>query len=100
MKTPPDLSPIAAQPETSSPVAAKTEAVGRPRQSFYQRHEELILGGAAVFVVIAIWQACWSAGWISPLFLSGPSAIAKQFYETLRHGTLLSDIGYSGRNFV
>jgi NitT/TauT family transport system permease protein len=85
--------------EALNPTAVKT-APARPRQSFYQRHEELILGGSAVFVVIAIWQACWSAGWISPLFLSGPSAIAKQFIETLRHGTLLSDMAYSGRNFI
>ena len=85
---------------TATTPAAKTSPPGRPRQSFYQRHEEVILGGGAVFVVVAIWQACWSAGWISPLFLSGPSAIAKQFIETLRHGTLLSDMAYSGRNFI
>ena len=86
--------------ETLSPPVAKDELSARPRQSFYQRHEELILGGSAVFVVIAIWQVCWSAGWISPLFLSGPSAIARQFVETLQHGTLLSDMAYSGRNFI
>ena len=71
---------------TATKPAAKSSPLARPRQSFYQRHEELILGGAA--------------GWISPLFLSGPSAIAKQFIETLRHGTLLSDMAYSGRNFI
>jgi NitT/TauT family transport system permease protein len=60
----------------------------------------MILGGGAVFVVIAIWQAFWSAGKISPLFLSGPSAIAVQFWDTLRHGTLLADMAYSGRNFI
>jgi NitT/TauT family transport system permease protein len=72
----------------------------RPRRSWYQRHEALILGGGAVVLVLAIWQALWSAGKISPLFLSGPSAIAKQFWETLRHGTLVADMGYSGLNFL
>src|SRR6516225_7866162 len=72
----------------------------RPRRSWYQRHEALILGGGAVVLVLTIWQALWSAGKISPLFLSGPSAIAKQFWETLRHGTLLVDMGYSGLNFL
>src|ERR1700730_1427502 len=86
--------------ETPSRTAAKTELVSRPRVSFYRRHEEMILGGGAVFVVIAIWQAFWSAGKISPLFLSGPSAIAVQFWDTLRHGTLLADMAYSGRNFI
>ena len=79
---------------------AKAEPGGHPRQSFYQKYEEVILGGSAVVLVFAIWQACWSAGWISPLFLSGPSAIANQFWETLRHGTLLADMAYSGRNFI
>ena len=81
-------------------VAEKIEELGRPRQSFYQRHEALILGGGAVALTIGIWQAMWSAGKISPLFLSGPSAIAKQFWNTLQHGTLLEDMAYSGRNFA
>ena len=91
-------------------MASKTETLARPavtaksrirrRRSFYQRHEALVLGGGAVVLVLTIWQALWSAGKISPLFLSGPSAIAKQFWETLRHGTLVADMGYSGLNFL
>jgi NitT/TauT family transport system permease protein len=60
----------------------------------------LILGGSAVAITIGVWQALWSAGKISPLFLSGPSAIAKQFVFGLQHGTLLSDMAYSGTNFA
>lgn len=86
------------EPLTGARVAS--QPVRRPRQSFYRRHEGLILGGSAVTLVIAIWQACWSAGMISPLFLSGPSAIVKQFWETLRHGTLLADMRFSGLNFL
>ena len=72
----------------------------KPKRSFFQRHEALILGGTAVAITIGIWQALWSAGKISPLFLSGPSAIAKQFVFGLQHGTLLSDMAYSGTNFA
>lgn len=72
----------------------------RPKKSFYQRHEALILGGGAVAITIAIWQALWAAGKISPLFLSGPSAIVKQFRYGLTQGTLLSDMRYSGTNFL
>jgi ABC-type nitrate/sulfonate/bicarbonate transport system permease component len=72
----------------------------KPKQSFYRRHEALILGGTAVVITIAVWQALWSAGKISPLFLSGPSAIAKQFRYGLQHGTLLADMAYSGTNFA
>lgn len=72
----------------------------RPTKSFYQRHEALILGGGAVAITIGIWQALWGAGKISPLFLSGPSAIVKQFRYGLTQGTLLSDMRYSGTNFL
>ena len=88
----------------------KTETLTRPhietkgakrRQSFYQKHEGSILGGAAVLVVLGIWQAIWSyTTWISPLFFSGPSAIAKQFWYTLTQGTLLADLAFSGKNFA
>jgi ABC-type nitrate/sulfonate/bicarbonate transport system permease component len=72
----------------------------RPKKSFYQRHEAMILGGTAVAITIAIWQALWAAGKISPLFLSGPSAIVKQFRYGLTEGTLLADMQYSGTNFA
>src|SRR5580692_10450372 len=72
----------------------------KPKQSFYQRHEAFILGGTSVAITIAVWQALWSAGKISPLFLSGPSAIVKQFRYGLTQGTLLSDMRYSGINFA
>ena len=48
--------------------------IERPRRSFYERHERLILGGIAVLVALAAWQALWSAGKISPLFFTGPSS--------------------------
>ena len=51
------------------------ELLERPRRSFYQRHERLILGGTAVVVALAVWQALWSAGKISPLFFTGPSSV-------------------------
>lgn len=72
----------------------------KPKSNFYERHAALILGGSAVALTLGVWQALWSAGKISPLFLSGPSAIAKQFVFGLRQGTLLSDMAYSGTNFL
>jgi len=72
----------------------------RPRKSFYKKHESLILGGTAVVLTLAIWQAMWSAGKLSPLFMSGPSAIAIRFWDDLLHGHLLQDLSYSGKNFA
>jgi len=71
-----------------------------PRQSLYKRYEALILGGASVLIVLVAWEVIWDLKWISPLFFSGPSAVAKQFRETLLHGTLLTDMDFSGKNFA
>ena len=69
-------------------------------RSIYQKYEGLILGGAAVLVAIAVWQAIWSAGKISPLFFTGPSSIVTRFSEEWTHGRLRSDMAYSGTNFA
>jgi len=71
-----------------------------PKQSVYRKYEGFILGGASVLIVLAAWEVIWELKWISPLFFSGPSAVAKQFRETLLRGTLLSDMAFSGKNFA
>ena len=81
--------------------AVDAESAARPRLSFFQRHESMILGGGAVVIALAVWEAIWSlTDWISPLFFSGPSAIAKQFRYLLLEGTLVADMKYSGKNFA
>jgi NitT/TauT family transport system permease protein len=75
------------------------QAAGPPR-SFYHQHQSLILGGASVLAVLAVWEAAWSAGMISPLFFSGPSAIAKQMAYSWTRGNLKADLIYSGTNFA
>jgi len=73
---------------------------GRPHQSFYTRHEAVILGGLSVVILLGGWQAAFNAGLISPLFFSSPEAVVKQFRYTLVEGTLLADMKYSGTNFA
>jgi ABC-type nitrate/sulfonate/bicarbonate transport system permease component len=69
-------------------------------RTFYQKHESLILGGAAVLLAVALWQAIWSAGKISPLFFTGPSTVASRFWEEWTRGRLKQDMAYSGTNFI
>ena len=78
----------------------EVELHDRPRRSFYLKYEGVILGGTATVVAIAIWQAIWSAGKISPLFFTGPSQIVTRFVEEWTHGRLKSDMAYSGTNFL
>jgi NitT/TauT family transport system permease protein len=72
----------------------------RPRKSFYQKHESSILGYGVLLITLIIWQALWSAHKLSPLFMSGPSAIAIRFWDDLVHGHLIQDFAYSGKNFL
>src|SRR5437016_3558313 len=71
-----------------------------PKQSIYKRHDGLILGVLAVIIVLGVWEVIWDLKLISPLFFSGPSAVAEKLRETLLQGTLLSDMAFSGKNFA
>ena len=71
-----------------------------PNQSFYQRYQGLILGSVSILTVLIIWEAAWQAKMISPLFFSGPSAIAKQAAYVWTQGNLKGDMVYSGTNFA
>jgi len=72
----------------------------RPRKNFYKRHEAAILGNGVLLLTLIVWQILWSAKKLSPLFMSGPSAIAVRFWQDLTHGHLLDDLAYSGKNFA
>lgn len=81
-------------------VIHEDDLLAPPRRTFYQKHEAAIIGGIAVVVVVALWEALWSAGRISPLFFTGPSQIVVRFVEEWSEGRLKQDMLYSGRNFV
>src|SRR2546423_1743513 len=78
----------------------KPQPSRRPKKSFYARHEAMILGSISIVLVLGVWQAACSAGWVSPLFFSSPLAVVKQFRYTLVEGTLLADMKYSYTNFA
>jgi NitT/TauT family transport system permease protein len=86
---------------TLAPPRVEVNAPVRPRQGFYQRYEGGILGTVAVLIIVGVWEAVWSyTDWISPLFFSGPSAIAKAFWVSLTEGNLLADLSFSSKNFA
>jgi NitT/TauT family transport system permease protein len=76
------------------------QPTGRPTQTFYQRYEGAILGGGSIVLLLGLWEAAWQAKMISPLFFSGPSAIAKQAVYAWTQGNLKGDLVYSGTNFA
>lgn len=102
------MGPIDTEPIASSHAAAQghpgplppVTTGGRPKQTFYERHDALIVGTGSMLLVLSLWEWAWQAGMISPLFFSGPSAIAKQFVYGWTKGNLKADIAYSGINFM
>jgi NitT/TauT family transport system permease protein len=70
------------------------------RQSFYKRHDELILGAISILLFLGLWQIVWDLKLISALFFTGPSEVAMKFRELLVDGTLLSDMAFSGQTFA
>ena len=77
-----------------------TELLPPPQRTFYQKYEAAILGGIAVLVALATWEAFWRAGKISPLFFTGPSQVVNRFVEEWNTGRLKQDMVYSGTNFL
>jgi NitT/TauT family transport system permease protein len=81
-------------------VVDDTDLLPPPQRSFYQKYERAIIGAIAVVATLALWEAFWSAGKISPLFFTGPSQVVTRFQEEWTGGRLKQDIVYSGTNFV
>jgi ABC-type nitrate/sulfonate/bicarbonate transport system permease component len=88
---------MSAQIQTLTTATALTP---RRRRSFLARHEPLVYGALAVLCLLMLWEFCWQMGAISPLFFSGPTAVAAKFWELATNGSLLHDAAYTGRNFL
>src|SRR3984885_12773379 len=52
-------------------------------------------GWIALVLVIGVWQLAGSAGWVNPLFLPAPSAIARAVYQLAISGALWQHLSYS-----
>src|ERR1700742_230966 len=52
-------------------------------------------GWIALVLVMGLWQLAGSAGWVNPLFLPAPSAIARAIYHLALSGALWQHLSYS-----
>ena len=80
----------------------KTRALPeRPTKSYYQRNDTFIVGAASVVVVVTFWEIMWQAGYIDPLFFSGPSATLARLWRGLyTTGDMIPHIIFSAQNFA
>lgn len=71
-----------------------------PKQTWFRRHEPLVLGTAAVIVFAIAWQLVADARIWSVLFLPGPTDVIKAFGGLIRAGTLGIDLATSSQEFA
>ena len=86
----------APQPDSSNP--ADPVAVSRPvafRGGGFTPKPGRGAGWIALALVIAFWQLAGSAGWVNPLFLPAPLAIARALYQLAQSGALWKHLSYS-----
>jgi len=84
-----------ATPETQQD---DTEAQPRPvkfRGAGFTPATSRYAGWIALALVIALWQLAGTAGWVNPLFLPAPSAIAAAIYKLALSGALWQQLSWS-----
>jgi NitT/TauT family transport system permease protein len=70
-----------------------------PQISFAQRYRNPLLGGLAVVLFLALWQAVFLVVPFNPLFISKPSLIAAGFVDLVSSGQLFDDLRVSAVPF-
>jgi len=69
------------------------------RPTFAARYRKLLLGGLAVAVFFAAWQAIFLIVPFNPLFMSKPSLIATGYVDLIESGDLFHDLAVSSVPF-
>jgi NitT/TauT family transport system permease protein len=70
-----------------------------PYQNWFQRHEALVIGTAAVIAFFFVWHGVASARLVSRLFLPGPVDVVEAFTDLVKDGELAQDLAVSGQEF-
>ncbi len=76
---------------------AAPEVALRPR--FGERYRKVLLGGLAIVLFFAAWQAVFLFVPLNPLFMSEPSLIAKGYIDLIVSGELAHDLAVSSVPF-
>jgi ABC-type nitrate/sulfonate/bicarbonate transport system permease component len=77
-----------------------TGPFGPRSTSFWDRNENVLLGGSAVTLFLVFWEMAVAFGWVNPLFTSSPSRIARTAYQLFADGSIFYDLQISGLEFV
>src|SRR5436305_14292758 len=77
---------------------------GEPPRSLFAklrvRHERLVIGGATLVALLAVWQAFVGSGLVDPLFISAPTRIVQAGWSLLHGPDFWRDIAVSSNEFL
>jgi ABC-type nitrate/sulfonate/bicarbonate transport system permease component len=92
--------PAGVVPEASRQSPRPGSAAERPlpeeKRSWLSRRQNVLIGLASVLVVLVVWQIAADAGWVKPIILPGPLAIADALGTMFSSPTILNDLAVSG----
>lgn len=72
----------------------------RPLRRSADRMEEILLGALGIILLLGGWEMAARAGWLNPIIVSSPSAIAQAFVRQWQSGDLLEDLVISFSEFA
>ena len=72
----------------------------RPTRRSGDRVEEIVLGVLGIVLLFGSWEMAARAGWLNPIIVSSPSAIAQAFARQWQSGDLLDDLTISLGEFA
>lgn len=82
------------------PKASAVVTTPLPREPWFRRHEQLVIGVITVIAFVVAWQLVADARIWPRYFLPGPSDIIVAFGELVAEGELAQDLAMSGQEFV
>lgn len=86
---------------TAGPAPGRRRRTRKPAsRSALSTRSRLLLGGAGLVGVIALWEIASRLGWVDPLVASSPSGVATSAIDLLENGTLLPAMGSTLRLFL
>lgn len=85
--------------DARAPVTETQPRTAPRRRSFWQRHENVLLGSLSMLAFLALWEAVVRAGLVNPLFTSSPSRIVAAAFEMFADGSIYGHLWVSAKEF-
>jgi NitT/TauT family transport system permease protein len=79
---------------------AEAEAASRPRDTWWSRNENWLLGTMSMGLFLAFWELAVALKWVNPLFTSSPTRILRAGWEMFADRSIYEHLQVSGYEFA